>query len=239
MKEFFDKVRAEFGPLTAGQVQGLNALFVATAGLPLTHRAYILATAWHETGPTNSALHMTPRREIWGPTEAQKRYEGRKDLGNTVPGDGKKFLGRGYVQITGRTNYIKASKLIGKDLTVDPDLALEPAIASKIIVHGMTSGWFTGVKMADFTDYKSMRKVVNGTDRADLIAGYARTFEEALKAVPAKPADPPKPEPTPEPEQPPAAPVPSPSVGKGIAGAVLGAIGAIIAAFIYWVTKGG
>lgn len=246
MKEFFDKVRASFGPLTASQVQGLNALFNATQGMPLRHRAYILATAWHETGPTGSALHMTPRREIWGPTDAQKRYEGRKDLGNTQPGDGKKFLGRGYVQITGRANYAKASKLLSEDLLSNPDLALSPINAATIIVHGMTNGWFTGHKLADFTDYKSMRRIVNGTDRADLIASYARVFEEALKEVPtqpAKPADPPHIVIPPAPDESRvvdnAPPPMATTAGKGIAGAVLAAIAAIIAAVMYYVNKGG
>jgi len=180
MKAFFDSLRGAFGPLSKNQVDGIEHLLKATEGLPLRHRAYVLATAWHETGPVSSALHMTPRREIWGPTDTQRRYEGRKDLGNTVTGDGRKFAGRGYVQITGRTNYQKASFLTGRDLVADPDLALDPEIAARIIVHGMAHGWFTGKKMADFASYRDMRRVVNGTDKADLIAGYAEAFEAAL-----------------------------------------------------------
>jgi len=67
-------------------------------------------------------------REIWGPTTAQIRYEGRKDLGNTFPGDGKKFLGRGLIQVTGRTNYLSISKSIFGDdrLIREPELLATP-----------------------------------------------------------------------------------------------------------------
>lgn len=71
---------------------------------------------------------------------------------------------------------------VGTDLTINPDKALDPAIAARIIVSGMTAGWFTGRKLADFTDYLHMRKVVNGMDRAGDIAGYATRFETALIA---------------------------------------------------------
>ena len=194
MEAFFKEVRKRFGKLAQNQVDGLNILLNATEGLPVEHRAYVLATAWHETGPTGSSLHMLPRKEIWGPTEAQKRYEGRADLGNTQPGDGKLFMGRGYVQITGRANYVKASGITGQPLVSNPDLAMQASIAAKIIVDGMTKGWFTGKKMADYDTYLEMRRVVNGTDKASLIAGYAKSFEEALRAASVAPA--------PEPEVP-------------------------------------
>lgn len=178
----FDSLRSSFGPLSQNQVDGINHLMSATAALPLRHRAYVLATAWHETGPISSSKHMTPRLEIWGPTAAQNRYEGSTALGNTLPGDGKRFMGRGYVQITGRSNYSKATAATGRDLVANPDLALDPDIAAAIIVSGMTKGWFTGKSMSDFTSYRDMRKVVNGTDKADVIAGYADKFEAAIKA---------------------------------------------------------
>lgn len=240
MKAFFDQVRAAFGPLGQNHVDGLTALVAATSHLPIDHQAYVLATAWHETGPASSPLHMTPRREIWGPTPAQKRYEGRKDLGNTVPGDGKRFAGRGYVQITGRANYAKASTLTGRDLVANPDLALQPAIAAKIIVDGMTKGWFTGKKMADFKTYTAMRAVVNGSDKAQLIASYAVKFEAALKAhyagAKADPVPPP-----PDVETIPVLPVPEapkPSEPPSIQKVMIYVIAAIAAAVATWLGFG-
>lgn len=241
MKEFFDSIRTSLfnGSMSQSQVSGINFLLSATEGLPIRHRAYILATTHHETGPSSSALHWTPRREIWGPTEAQSRYEGRKDLGNVNPGDGKKYMGRGYVQITGRANYKKASAIVGRDLISMPDLALEPEIAAKVIVHGMVNGWFTGKKLADYDSYVNMRRIVNGTDRADLIAGYAEKFEAALKALPASGAEPPKPSPAPLPAPPAEKPpedteTPAQSIAKW----VLAIVGAIIAALMAWMMKG-
>jgi hypothetical protein len=243
MKAFFDSLRDSFGPLKQNQVTGIELLLQATDKLSIRHRAYILATAWHETGPASSNLHMTPRREIWGPTAAQTRYEGRADLGNTQAGDGKRFLGRGFVQITGRANYHKASNLVGKDLVNNPDLALDPEIAARIIVHGMTVGWFTGKKMADYDSYVNMRRVVNGTDKAELIASYAEDFEKALKALPASPVAPvepaPAPIPPPAPETPPAATPEAPETpAQSLAKWVMAAVGMALAALMGWMMKG-
>lgn len=152
-----------------------------SAGLSISERAYVLATAYHETG------NFRWLREIWGPTPAQMRYEGRADLGNTVAGDGRRFMGRGYVQITGRRNYADWGKRLGLDLTDRPDMAEEPDIAAQILVEGMRIGTFTGRRLshhfgAGHADYAGARRIVNGTDRAELIAGYARSYEAAIRA---------------------------------------------------------
>lgn len=68
-------------------------------------------------------------REIWGPTTAQRSYEGRRDLGNTQPGDGHRFMGRGIFQITGRANYDLIGQRIGIDLVDNPALAESPLVA--------------------------------------------------------------------------------------------------------------
>jgi len=68
-------------------------------------------------------------REIWGPTAAQRRYEGRADLGNTQAGDGKRFMGRGILQITGRANYTEMAMRSGHPLVDQPELAERPDIA--------------------------------------------------------------------------------------------------------------
>jgi putative chitinase len=71
-------------------------------------------------------------REIWGPTPAQLRYEGRRDLGNTQTGDGRRYMGRGIIQITGRANYARYGLLTGLPLLTQPELAEQPANAVRI-----------------------------------------------------------------------------------------------------------
>lgn len=68
-------------------------------------------------------------REIWGPTPAQRRYEGRRDLGNSQPGDGRRFLGRGCIHLTGRANYARAARETGLPLLDQPELLEQPAHA--------------------------------------------------------------------------------------------------------------
>lgn len=142
--------------------------------------AYVLASATHESG-------MGAYMEEFASGAA---YEGRGDLGNTEPGDGVRFKGRGYVQITGRTNYAEWSERLGVDLVGNPGLAEDPDIAVQILVGGMKDGTFTGVGVGDFinegrADYVGARAVVNGSDRASLIAGYAEGYAAALQSVPA------------------------------------------------------
>lgn len=195
---FFNAVRSSLadGRLTQYQVDVFNEIGKAWAlfgdGDP-RKLAYILATAWHETG------RFRWLKEIWGPTAAQRRYEGRADLGNTQRGDGMRFMGRGLVHITGRANYADWSKRLGIDLVGKPALAERLDIAARILVQGMMLGTFTGRKLADYitpakADYVEARRVVNGTDRAVMIAGYAAKFEQALKDA----ADPQKPAPVPD-----------------------------------------
>ncbi|HEY8360131.1 MAG TPA: hypothetical protein VIL30_21960 [Ramlibacter sp.] len=178
---FFASVRNALygGAMNQTQVDSLNAIGQAWEQYgdgDVRKLAYILGTAHHETG---AFKYM---REIWGPTAAQNRYEGRADLGNVQPGDGKKFMGRGFVQLTGRRNYQDWSKRTGLDLIKEPQLVQEPAVAARILVQGSMLGTFTGRKLGDFATFKDMRRVINGTDRADMIAGYASKFLAALQA---------------------------------------------------------
>lgn len=184
-KVFFGAVRPLFGgSLSQGQVDGIEALLAATAALPVTHRAYLLATAKHETADT-----MRPIVEYGGRKYFDKYDTGKlaAALGNTpaADGDGYLYRGRGYVQVTGRANYGKAGLALGLDLLRNPDMALQPTVAAQILVRGCVEGWFTGKKLADYLpgDYRGARRVVNGVDRADLVAGYARQFEIALVAA--------------------------------------------------------
>lgn len=186
-KAFYDTVKQLFGKLSQKQVSGFEEILAATEHLPITHRAYLLATTWHETGKT-----MQPIREKGGAGYLKKYDTGNlaKALGNTpeADGDGIRYAGRGYVQITGLANYKKASALVGLDLVSNPELALQPTVAAKILVDGCERGIFTGKKLSDYLpgDYREARRVVNGKDKADLIAVYAARFEKALTASGAK-----------------------------------------------------
>ena len=213
---FFAAVRhAPFsGALSRTQVNGIIAILdewdrrvVRAPGLlirgsagaphdeaPIGWLAYMLATTFHETART-----MQPIRE-YGRGRGM-RY-------------GTTYYGRGFVQLTWETNYRKASAVVGVDLVADPDRALELPIAAAILFDGMLTGWFTGKKLADFIhdgvcNYRDARRIINGTDRAETIAGYAVSFERALQAAEsALSTDP----------LPPALPVPLPRfAGKGAA----------------------
>jgi putative chitinase len=106
-------------------------------------------------------------------------------LGNVCAGDGARFCGRGYVQLTGRANYVLAG------LVEDPDRALDPEVAAEVLERGLREGWFTGRKLMDAlplggpatrAQFIAARRVVNGQDRAGLIADYALRFQDALLA---------------------------------------------------------
>jgi putative chitinase len=191
---FFDHLRKSkvLGPtLTDGEVKGCEAILAAFAGQPLSWCAYGLATAFLETAGT-----MQPIKEYGGAAYYLRMYDIKgarpqkaRELGNLSPGDGAKFAGRGYVQLTGRANYAKAEAAIGVPLTADPDLAMVPAHAAKIMVRGMVEGWFTGKTFrhylpaeASLEQFTNARRIINGQDRAADIAHYAIEFQAALKA---------------------------------------------------------
>lgn len=191
---FFNAIRSSkaLGPsLTSDEVSGCEAILSACAGFPASWAAYALATAVVETAGT-----MQPIKEIGGGAYFRRMYdiEGErpakaKELGNLTPGDGARYCGRGYTQLTGRSNYAKAEAALGVPLVADPDLALTPEIAAKIMRRGMQEGWFTGKSLstylpaiADIHQFANARRIINGTDRAVEIAGYALEFQSALKA---------------------------------------------------------
>jgi predicted chitinase len=204
MATFFSAIRPMFGDqISTIQVDRIEAVVegLEDRKVPIRHAAYILGTAHHESG---RFIHM---QELWGPTPAQRRYEGRADLGNVTKGDGKKFMGRGFVQITGRRNYTFWARRLGVDLLKEPHLTTLIQYAVPILIDGMLEGTFTGKRLADFAKYRDMRRVVNQMDRADLIAVYAVDYEDALRkanyglveAKPVKPVTEPVPEPQPAP----------------------------------------
>ena len=98
--------------------------------------AAFLAQVGHESGRLRYA------REIWGPTRAQTRYEGRKDLGNTEPGDGKRYLGRGLIQVTGRNNYRRFTQRIRERFTDAPDFEANPVLLTQPLWAALSAGDF-------------------------------------------------------------------------------------------------
>jgi len=128
---------------------------------------YVLATVEHETAGT-----FKPVKEAYWLSE-----EWRKKHLRYYP-----FYGRGYVQITWEKNYKKFSKIVGKDLVKNPDLALSHNVALKILVIGMRDGLFTGRKLSryfnqDRCDFVNARRIINGTDKAQHIAELAKKMK--------------------------------------------------------------
>lgn len=152
--------------------------------------AYMLATTKHETAST-----MQPIDEFGDNAYFTKMYEGRSDLGNTQPGDGAKFHGRGYVQLTGRRNYQQVTPVVQSFYSTAPDFTANPAAvkddkyAAVIMFYGMFNGIFTSFSLKNFigdpdkgqiVDFLHARKIINGMDRADIIESYAKKFSIAL-----------------------------------------------------------
>jgi len=207
---FFDAVRLSlFGKkLTEGQVRGMEAIAEAwsrSGDGDDRKLAYLLATAKHETANTMAPIYERGAKSYFDKYEPGTKLG--KALGNTIVGDGYRFRGTGLVQLTGRANFRKAGQKIGVDLIKEPEKAAQLEVAAIILVKGCMEGWFTGKKLGDYinaakTDYINARRVVNGTDKASLIAGYADKFEEALVSAGKSPAVPSPPTPSPAPASP-------------------------------------
>jgi hypothetical protein len=169
---------ALFPRLSEGQVRGMEALLDAAAGLAVDEIAYIFATSYHETAAT-----MQPIAEYGKGRRRKYGVPGRN--GGQVP------YGRGFVQTTWDINYEHTDEKLGLDgaLIKNYDLLLNDyELAAKAAVRGMVEGWYTGKKLSDYfaggkCDYVGARRIINGTDKAQKIAGYARVFEPALKAA--------------------------------------------------------
>lgn len=143
------------------------------AGVLRNQLAYILATAFWETNRT-----MQPVVEAYWLSEAWRKANLRY-----YP-----WHGRGFVQLTWQSNYLRAGQELDVDLTTDPDEALNPEIAARILVCGSMEGWFTGKCVPDYitlrkSDYIGARRVINGTDKAAEIAAIAKDYEDALLAA--------------------------------------------------------
>ena len=175
------------GDTSQAQVDGFKIIFEAWRKVGSGNErdlAYILATAYHETART-----MQPVRETLATTDAKAKERLTKAWKSGklpwVKSDywSSGWFGRGFVQLTHRANYVKASEKLGVDLVSDPSKAMIPEVSALILVRGMQEGWFTGMKLADAADFREARRVVNGTDCASQIAMYADAFLSALDAM--------------------------------------------------------
>lgn len=204
------------GRISQGQVDGMEAILNFWENPPvqptgefksnwdirsLGWLAYMFATTYHETAHT-----MQPIDEFGDDKYFRDNYCNRSDLGNGPANggksdDGPRFHGRGYVQLTGRLNYTKVTPIVrgfypgSTDFTQDPSAVKKTEYAAVIMFYGMFNGIFTGRALKNYigdpdkgqiVDYRNARRTINGLDKADLIAGYAKEFEEALHKAGAK-----------------------------------------------------
>lgn len=186
---FYNSIRASLfnGRLTAKQVEGINFKLDAFDKAGITDdrwRAYMLATSYHETAKT-----MQPIEEYG---KGRGRPYGRKLKMSRKPytSPDKIYYGRGDVQLTWYENYEKMGELLNIPLLEQPELALKPDISAKIMIEGMTKGRsnrgdFTGVSLETYfnstkNDPVNARRIINGLDKAELIAGYYYKFLEAI-----------------------------------------------------------
>lgn len=177
--KFYDAIRPHVN-LTTQNVIGMDKVldYIESKEENLQQAAYIIATAWWETGQT-----MMPVREAYWKDEAWRKRNFRY-----YP-----YYGRGYIQLTWDYNYKKASDYFEQDFIKNPDLVMQPEYALPILFVGMNEGWFTGKKLDNYIDnddendseelreYKNARRIVNGTDKAETIAKLALVFEKGLK----------------------------------------------------------
>ncbi|MEM7546653.1 MAG: hypothetical protein AAF367_14055 [Pseudomonadota bacterium] len=195
-KFFFDQARTTLfdGSLKQQQVNGLTGLLdyweAKHSKKDDRWLAYVIATAHHEVD-----RKMMPIKEYGGSKYFFRKYdiEGdnprlARELGNIAKGDGVRFHGRGFVQLTGRANYAAWEKRLKTDLTSSYENAnkvLELGFATQILFEGMILGTFTGKKLSDYLDgvredWEGARRIINGRDKKALIASYAKSYYAAI-----------------------------------------------------------
>lgn len=153
----------------ARYLPGLNAGMESWVIDTPLRQAHFLAQIGHESG------HLRYAEEI----ADGHAYENRRDLGNTQPGDGRRFKGRGLIQLTGRANYAEYGRAIGRDLLADPaPVATDPALAVDVAC------WFWQSRgcnlLADADDAERITRRINGglNGYADRLAILARAKAE-------------------------------------------------------------
>jgi len=245
--KFYESLRARgsgvFGTsLSASQVEGMEGIldaFVTHGDGSGKTLAYVLATAYHETG-----ARMVPVREGFAKTDAGARKAVNALAKKRGPASavarysqptgkyGHVYYGRGHAQLTWIENYEKSSLDAAYDLVAYPDKMLDPVISARVLIRGLMDGRWNGQgKGVAFylakDDLKNARRTVNVTDKWELIAGYYNAFLKAIKSAGGVPerklvvVDDPGPKPAP-----PSSPVPNAAIAAGGVAAVLTAASA-------------
>jgi putative chitinase len=186
---FYDAIRNTVFPGSISQTAVdnmetiLNYWFFHHSGNPPAQLAYVLATVRHEVG-----TDMAPVRETFAASDGAARANLRgKKYAEPEPPSGHAYYGRGYVQLTWLKNYQAQQKKLGIKLAENPDLALDPNVATRILVEGMLDGDFssTGHGLGHYVnaatqDYFNARQTVNLHDKAHAIAATAHEFAAAI-----------------------------------------------------------
>ena len=207
-QKFYEYLRKKdsgvFGTrLSQKQVDGLENLldvwekyFAGDRDYGKDELAYNLGTAYWETARTMQPIMERGSRSYFNKYEPGTRIG--KILGNTQAGDGYRFRGAGHVQNTGRRNAEVSSQALSRitgsrvDFVNNPDSRLDPFLSALSLYVGNHEGWWTGKELDDYLDgvdeddeedfreFVNARRVVNGTDKARTIAGFAVAFDKAL-----------------------------------------------------------
>lgn len=176
--KFFDSLRPTLfiNGYSQLQVDSIDAILEETEAQGITDLrqvAYIFATAYHEChNPHHPELRLTPMKEYGGETYLQSK--------SYYP-----YYGRGFSGLTWASNYKKEGERLGINLLENPDMILDINLAANSHVYCMKHGRYTGRKLSDYIlgsmcNFIGARKVVNGIDKAELIAGYAKSFVQGL-----------------------------------------------------------
>ncbi len=177
--------------LTSGQLQGFNAFFDEWESNPnykdIRWLAYILATAYHEVNKTMQPIAEYGRGK-GKPYGSKLKYGGGPSKRTPYTTPDKLYYGRGHVQNTWYEIYEKLTKANknGWDFLNDPDLLLTMKPSVWATFYGMTTGLYTGRKLAHYFDGNiedavNARKIINGKDKAELIALYYTRFLNCLQ----------------------------------------------------------
>lgn len=175
---FYAAIRTKglFKNLTDSQVKSIDSILFECEKQGISDMrqvAYILATAYHECyNPKRPETRLTPMKEFGGETylKGKKYYP---------------YYGMGFSQLTWDYNYKKEAARLGIDLVNHPELILDIPVAANSHVYCMAHGTYTGKKLSDYIndnkcDFLNARRIINGTDKQELVMGYAQKFLTCL-----------------------------------------------------------